>query len=259
MKALLTSIYIFINFTCFAQSAISTSASRIYFTENGNKEQMFVVHNPDTTYALELGLSFHDWQYDSIGNNKTYDSGTLANSLSDYLNLPSGNHITLPPGATDTIHIAIQSIQDDDIPVRTAMLYLTQLSRDKEQSQAFIQTLVQMGIKIYYKNKEYPQPKIDLGNFSLNQSTYGTKDLKLSVANRGNIWQDGKIQYELLNLETREMVKLDEVAFFSLPDDKQWISINLPSSLKKGKYVAYAQLVPATNHGINNIELIFTN
>lgn len=259
MKPLLTSICILINLTCFAQSAISTSASRIYFTATSNKEQIFVVHNPDTTYALELGLSFHDWQYDSIGNNKIYDSGTLTNSLSDYLNLPSGNHITLPPGATDTIHIAIQNIQEDNIPVRTAMLYLTQLSRDQEQNQAFIQTLVQMGIKVYYKNNEYPQPKIDLSNFSLNQSTHGTKDLKLSISNKGNIWLDGKIHYELFNLETREMIKLHEVEFFSLPYDKQWITINLPDNLRKGNYVAYAQLVPATNYGINNIELIFTN
>lgn len=259
MKALLTSIYIFISFTCFAQSAISTSVSRIYFTAASNKEQIFVVHNPDTANTLELELSFQDWQYDSIGNNKIYDSGTLANSLSNYLNLPSGNHITLPPGATDTIHIAIQHIQNDNIPVRTAMLYLTQLSRDKEQNQAFIQTLVQMGIKVYYKNEEYPEPKIDLGNFSLDQADHGTKDLKLSIHNRGNIWLDGKIHYELFNLETREMIKLDGIEFYSLPDDRQWINISLPDNLKEGSYIAYAQLIPATNNGINNVELIFTN
>lgn len=259
MKVLLTSICIFISLACFAQSAISTSASRIYFTAVGNKEQLFVVHNPDTSYALELGLSFHDWQYDSIGNNKIYESGTLANSLSNYLSLPSGNHITLPPGATDTIHIAIQNIQEDNIPVRTSMLYLTQLNRNEEQNQAAIQALVQMGVKVYYKNDEYPEPKIELGNFSLDQSTHEAKNLKLSIHNRGNIWLDGKIHYELFNLETREMIKLDGIEFYSLPDDKQWINISLPDNLKKGNYIAHAQLMPATNNGINNVELIFTN
>lgn len=257
MKALLTSICIFITLACFAQSAISISVSKIYFTAAGNKEQIFIITNPDSSYALELGLSFYDWSYDSIGNNKIYESGTLVNSLSNYLNLPSGNHIILPPGATDTIQITIQDIPNDTIPVRTSMLYITQLSGNKGQSQAAIQALVQMGIKIYFKNNEYPEPNIELDNFSLEQTTNEIKSLRLSIYNKGNIWLDGKIHCKLLNLDTREMVKLEGTEFFSLPTDKQWLSINLPDNLQKGNYIAYAQLEPATNNGINNVELIF--
>src|SRR5690606_10658713 len=129
MKVLLTSIYIFISFNCYAQATISVSASRIYFAAGGSKEEIFVIKNPNKHDTLEIELSFQDWDYDSIGNNRIYPAGELATSLANYLSIRSGNYITLAPGATDTIRLAVQTIPTDSIPVRTAMLYLAQINK----------------------------------------------------------------------------------------------------------------------------------
>lgn len=260
MKALLTGICLFIQLSCFAQTALSISASRIFFAAGGSKEEIFIIKNPNKQDTLEIELSFQDWDYDSIGNNRIYPAGELAISLANYLSIRSGNYITLAPGATDTIRLAVQTIPTDSIPVRTAMLYLAQINKvNTNIASSAIKMFVQMGIKIYYKNSGYPMPEIQLSNFSLVGRNQENKSLKLSFHNKGNIWLDGNIQYELLNLDTREMIKLGKTEFFSLPADKQQVKIDLPMNLKPGNYKAYAFVEPLTNNGINNLELIFTN
>src|SRR5690606_31820711 len=215
MKVLLTSIYIFISFNCYAQATISVSASRIYFAAGGSKEEIFIIKNPNKHDTLEIELSFQDWDYDSIGSNRIYPVGELATSLANYLSIRSGNYITLAPGATDTIRLAVlQTVPTDSIPVRTAMLYLAQINKvNINTASSAINMFVQMGIKIYYKNSEYPMPEIQLSNFNLVGRNQENKSLKLSFHNKGNIWLDGIIQYELLNLDTREMIKLGKTEF----------------------------------------------
>src|SRR5690606_1502842 len=128
MKALLTGICLFIQLSCFAQTALSVSTSKIYFAAAGTKEDFFIVKNPNKNDTLEIELSFQDWDYDSIGNNNIYPVGELAISLANYLSIRS-KYITLAPGATDTIRLAVQTIPTDNIPIRTAMLYLTQIEK----------------------------------------------------------------------------------------------------------------------------------
>src|SRR5690606_285132 len=106
------------------------------------------------------------------------------------------------------------------VTVRTAMLYLTQLDKESEITAA-IKSLVQMGVKFYYKNNEYPKPQIQLSDFYLLQNDEKTKKLSLLIHNSGNTWLDGTIYYELLNLDTREIIKIGKTDFFSLPADKQ--------------------------------------
>lgn len=258
MKAILTSVCLFIQLSCFAQNAITISSSKIYFAEGGGKEQSFIIRNLDTSDTLNIKLSFQDWEYDSLGDNRVCNAGELANSLANYLIINSDNHLILAPGATDTIRISVQDIPTDSITVRTAMLYLTQLDKKNLVPNA-IKALVEMGVKIYYKNNEYPNPQIRLSNFNLVKNDSKTKRLKLCLQNTGNIWLDGTIYYELLNLDTREMIRLGKTEFFSLPSDKQQVKIELPMNLKHGKYKAYALVEPLTNNGINKLELIFTN
>jgi P pilus assembly chaperone PapD len=259
MKAILTSVCLFIQLSCFAQAAISISTSRIYFAEGGSIEQTLIVENPNRNDILNIKVSVQDWNYDSLGNNRVYNAGELTNSLANYLTINSGNYITLAPGATDTIRIAVGDIPaTDSIPVRTAMLYLTQLDKEGETSST-LKTLIQMGVKIYYRNNEYPKPQILLTNFDLVKSDQKTKKLRLFIHNVGNTWLDGTIQYKLLNLDTREMIRLGKTEFFSLPSDNLQVNINLPTDLERGNYKAFALAEPLTNNSINNLELTFTN
>jgi len=257
MKAILTSICLFIQLGCFAQTAISVSESRIYFVEGGSKEQTVIVRNPDLNDTLKIELSFKDWKYDSLGNNKIYSSGELKTSLANYLTINSGNYMNLAPGAADTIRITIRPILKDSITVRTAMLYLTQLEQE-DMIPSAIKTLIQMGIKLYYKNNEYPLPQIQLSNFNIVKNAQKSQ-LQLSLYNTGNTWLDGIVHYNLLNLDTREMIKIGKTIFFSLPADTLKASIDLPTDLKRGNYKAYALIEPLTNNSINNLELTFTN
>jgi hypothetical protein len=258
MKSILTVIIcMFVQFNSFAQNAIAVSASRIYFGEGGSKEQAFIIKNPNSNDTLNIKVSVHDWDYDSLGNNRVYNVGELANSLANYLTIYPGNYKTLAPGATDTIRISIKDVPADSITVRTAMLYLTQLDKENIVPTA-IKALVQIGVKIYYKNNNPSKSEIQLSDFNFEQNRKEGNRLKLLIHNTGNIWLDGTIHFNLLDLNTREMIRLGKSEFFSLPADKQWLSIELPDNLRSGKYKAYAELVPITNNSINNVELIFT-
>lgn len=257
MRTILIAICLFIQYNSFAQNAIAVSVSKIYFAGEGNKEQNLIVRNPDINDTLKIRLSFQDWKYDSLGNNSIYNAGELTNSLSNYLLINSKDYIILAPGATDTIRISVMNIPEDNMTVRTAMLYLTQL--DKENIvPAAIKTLVQMGVKIYYKNSEYPLPQVQLSNFNIIKKEQKSQ-LHLSLNNTGNTWLDGHINYQLLNLDTGEIIKIGKTEFFSLPADNLQVSMDLPKNLKHGNYKAYAFLEPLTNNGINKLELTFTN
>lgn len=262
MKAILTVIiFLFLQYDCFAQSAIAISASRLYYAEGGSKEQSFVIKNLNSNDTLNIRISVHDWNYDLFGNNKVYPAGELATSLANYLTIDSGDYITLAPDAVDTIRVTINAIPNDGVTVHTAMLYLTQIEKPHINTTSLaINMVVQVGVKIYYKNKEHTNSELQLSNFKLvKKDPQNNQSLMLSIHNSGNIWLEGVIKYELLNLDTREMIRLGNTEFFTLPADKQQVSINLPPNLKNGSYKAYALVEPITNNGINNVELIFTN
>jgi P pilus assembly chaperone PapD len=242
-----------------AQAGITVSPSRLYFQPGAKTEQKLTITNPNKDRSLELGISLNDWAYDSLGNNITYEPGTLPTSCARNVQILPGTYFTLAGGETKEISVVMTADTGAAVPIRTAMLYLTQLNPGDATSGsgAAIKVTVRMGIKLYATNNAGGVPDMDITDFVTEEQDGKTTGLKLYVNNTGNIWLDGKINYEVMNKETGKKTKLDFEEFYSLPGDHRIFKMALPATLAKGNYTATAIINYGKNDGLKLAELDF--
>ena len=192
---------IFLSLNSFAQAGITASPSRLYFSPGTKSEQTIVVVNPSSDKNLEVGISLNDWKYDSLGNNIVYGIGELDNSCAKYIKILPSAFFTLAPGESKNVSISISGVPEAaNIPVRTAMLYLTQLNpgESKGQNGAAIKVTVRMGVKIYYTSKAGATPDIEITNLTTEQQKDTLKGLRLTFDNTGQLWANGSIKFDFL-------------------------------------------------------------
>ena len=246
-----------------AQAGITASPSRLYFKPGNKTTQTITVTNPNQDRALELGISINDWMYDSLGNNVTYDAGTLPTSCAQNIQILPGSYFTLAAGETKEVTIVMNPIVDNKdsvVPIHTAMLYLTQLNPSPATTQngAAIKVTVRMAIKVYQTNNPAATPNVEITNFATVEQDKRITDLKLGIDNTGDTWFEGNITYELLNKVTGKKTKLEPEEFYSLPGDKRVFTAVVPKELKKGTYTATAVVNYGNAEGLKLAELDFT-
>lgn len=237
--------------TAINAQGISVSPSRLYYTlqQGINGSQRIRVDNP-SKYPMEIGISVGDWNYDSLGNNRMYETGTLKASCAKWLQILPGSYFTLQPGGQQWVSVAmtVPANADTSVPLRTAMIYFTQLNAigpsHKDQKGAAIQIRVQMGVKIYHNFSTADTKGMEITNFQ--DTTISDKDKKqqhvlcLQLQNTGRMWVEGSIKWELLNEQNGKKIKLDDTNVYSLPGDNRYIIQALPATMTKGKYSATA-------------------
>jgi P pilus assembly chaperone PapD len=227
----------------FAQAGITASPSRLFFSPGNKSEQTITVVNPSSDKNLEVGITLNDWKYDSLGSNVIYTAGELDNSCAKYIKILPSAFFTLAPGESKNVIISTAGVPEDaNVPVRTAMLYLTQLNPGdgKNENGAAIKVTVRMGIKIYYSAKVGATPELEITNLETKDEAGAVKGLRLNFDNTGQLWASGTIKFEFLNKGTGKKYKLDPVEFYTLPGDKRIFDTALPKGMDKGKYTTTA-------------------
>src|SRR5690606_18725069 len=115
-----------------AQTGISVSPPRTYFALNPGQSEtkVILVSNPSKTNTLELSVALNDWEYDQSGNNDIQYAGTLPTSNASWINVLPQSFFSLAPGASHELRVqmTVPENASDSIPVRTAMLYVTQIN-----------------------------------------------------------------------------------------------------------------------------------
>lgn len=243
-----------------AQAGITASPTRLYFKPGSKQEQKVMVTNPNKDKALEIGASLNDWNYDSLGNNISYDAGTIATTCAGNVKVLPGSYFTLAPGESKELSVSVSGVASDaNTPVCTAMLYLTQLNPGDGTAQngAAIKVTVRMGIKIYYTDLPDGKANMEITNFMTRKEGDKVSALKLYVDNTGSIWLNGTIHYDLLNKENGKKYQIPAQEFYSLPGDKRLFESALPPGMDKGKYTATAIVNFGTNEELKLAELDF--
>ena len=132
------------------------------------------------------------------------------------------------------------------IPVRTAMVFLTQLNATPTAAAngASVRVALQVGTKIYHSFSEHNDPSVVVTNFTdMAPDSNGSarqQQLELTLENNGQGWVEGSIETELFNQATGKKTRLEEIPLYSLPGDRRKITIRLPASLAGGLYLATA-------------------
>lgn len=249
MKALIFSILCLtvLQTQTFAQAGITVSPGKLYYkiAPGNTGTQKITVSNPNNR-ELQIGISLSDWDYDSLGNNNTYNAGTLKTSCSDWIKVLPGSYFTLQPNEKRDLDIVftVPPGAETEVPVHTAMLFLTQLNPGDVLAKdgTSIRVSVRMGIKLYHSFTQEEKRGIEIVNFkdvaAVNSQTPDFLELQLN--NTGKIWLESKIKWEILNTQTGEKEKLNDQSVYSLPGDSRLVRLQLPANLKKGKYSATA-------------------
>jgi P pilus assembly chaperone PapD len=257
----LTLMLVFVSLAAWSQAGITASPTRLYFQPGKKAEQRVTVTNPNADKPLEVGISLNDWNYDSLGNNLSYDAGTIPSSCAKNVTVLPGSYFTLAPGESKEITVSVHDVPNDPAnPVRTAMLYLTQLNPGDGFSEkgAAIKVTVRMGIKIYYTAQTKAKGDVEISNYLAQKKNGKMESLKLYLDNTGSLWVNGTIHYDLLNKETGRKFEIPAIEFYSLPGDKRVFSSNLPADLEKGSYTATAIVNIGDNEELKLAELDFT-
>jgi P pilus assembly chaperone PapD len=252
--------------TLMAQAGMTVSPGKLYYklAPGGTATQKVMVSNPNNR-ELEIGVSMNDWDYDTLGNNQTYDAGTLKNSAASWIQVMPGSYFTLQPNEKRELDIifTVPATANTSIPVNTAMLFLTQLNPGdaKAQDGTSIKVSVRMGVKIYHSFTQAEERDIEVTNFTdilpgKDDKTNGGF-LELSLQNTGKSWLEGKVKWEILNTQTGAKTKLEDQDIFSLPGDKRIIRQSLPANIAKGKYTATAVINYGNKDELKLVELEF--
>lgn len=250
----------------FAQAGLTVSPGKMYFrlAPGTTSSQKVVISNPNNR-ELEVGASISDWDYDSLGNNRMHDAGTLRTSCANWFKVQPGSYFKLQPNERRevTINFTVPADADTSVAVRTAMIFLTQLNPadSKTANGAALKVTVRMGVKIYHSFIEEDKRDLEVTNFrdirqQLADKTNATT-LELEFKNTGKIWLEGKVKWELLNAQTGETIKINDQEFYALPDDDRLIRQQLPPNMKKGRYTATAVINYGNKDELKVAELDF--
>jgi hypothetical protein len=154
-----------------AQAGMTVSPGKLYYklAPGASASQKLTVSNPNNR-ELEIVVSLSDWNYDSLGNNQTYNAGTLSTSNASWVKVMPGQYFTLEPNEKRDLGIVVTvpSNAKSAIPVHTSMLFLTQLNPWDAQSVngALIKVSVRMGVKIYHSFSQTEERDIEVVNFT---------------------------------------------------------------------------------------------
>ncbi len=254
------------SFTAVAQAGMTVSPGKLYYKlgPGTSGTQKLVVSNPNSR-ELEIVVSMNDWNYDTLGNNQTYNAGTLKNSSASWVRVMPGSYFTLEPNEKRELDIVLTVPNDAEtsIPVHTAMLFLTQLNPGDAQTinGATIKVSVRMGVKIYHTFSQAEERDIEVVNFTdiIPPKNEGAKGgfLELNLQNTGKIWLEAIIKWELLNTQTGAKTKLSDQEIFSLPGDKRIVRQGLPDNLPNGQYTATAIINYGNKDEFKLVELEF--
>lgn len=263
---LLTIVLIGSHKELWAQAGMTVSPGKLYYKlpPGASATQKIVVSNPNNK-ELEIGVSMNDWDYDTLGNNQTYDAGTLKSSGSAWIQVMPGSYFTLQPNEKRELDIifTVPGDANTTIPVHTAMLFLTQLNPGdaKAADGTSIKVSVRMGVKIYHAFSQVEEKDIEVVNFTdilpAQEDKTNGGFLELSLQNTGKMWLEGKVKWEILNTQTGSKTKLEDQDIFSLPGDKRIVRQTLPANIPKGKYTATAIINYGNKDELKLVELEF--
>ncbi len=227
-----------------AQTGLSVSPPRTYFTlgPGQTETKQILVSNPSKTNTLELSASFSDWEYDSIGNNVMAQAGQLSNSCAQWIDILPQSFFSIAPGESYELDVRmnVPDTLSETEPVHTCMLFITQInpSDGVNEQGANIKIAVRSGIKLYHRSTAARNANVEIVDFAYNSAK--PNHIKFAFENTGNVWTDGTISCDLLNQETGQKTKLEDVVFYSMPGDYRYLYFQLPEELAPAKYIATA-------------------
>jgi len=226
---------------------ISVSPSRIFFKgEPGQIVTHAITFSNSSQAELNFISSIKDWNRDSLGVKQYYSVGELPESNGAWLSFTESS-VQLAPGETKVVNLSMTIPADKGLNELTqSMVFFTQVkeqSKGNQQQGLAINILLEMGVQVYHVPAGLERGDLEFVAFEDRGIVPLAKDsvrqMAIKIQNTGQINKDAYLRFELTNMETGEEIPIETTAMALLPNAEQWISVNLPATLK-GRYLAVA-------------------
>jgi hypothetical protein len=237
----------------------SISPSRIFFTGAPGET---VTQTIDFTNTSKDALSFvtriQDWSRDSTGN-KVYANTLSPNSNAKWISL-SENSVVIQPGEVKKVIVSLH-IPLGANKLSHTMLFFTQVKpQQKIESPKVaigVNVLMEVGVQIYYTPTGLKAGDLEFMAFEdrgiVKNGEKTVRRVAIKIYNRGEINKDAFLRLELTNKETGEEIKIEPTTVAMLPEEKQWVMVDLPANLK-GKFLTVAMLDAGSSYDLKVAE-----
>ena len=193
---------------------------------------------------MQFRLYLNDWIRDTVGGHEYYEPNTISRSCSRWVTL-NKNFIELEPGKSTqiTIKLTIPDSANTD-EMKWSMLFVETVEENTAQASknatAAVQNLLRIGIHIYQTPPSLTDKQIKA--FDLKPMPGQEKKYQLICQNTGNVMIQCKSYLELASVVDGQKIKLDPIDFPMFPQQKRYVTFELPANIQKGKYSALAVL-----------------
>ena len=200
-----------------------------------------------TDAGVQLRVYLSDWKRDSLGKHQYSESGTLANSCAQWINIDK-TFIEVPSGATIPLNVTLK-IPDSATSVKEmkwAMVFIEVVTEKKAMQDTGVSTAVlpifRMGVHVYQTPPNLGKKELKMLSFDKVFQSSDSTVYSINCENVGDVHVRVKSSLELTNLTDGTKTKLgpDPVSIF--PGARRRIYYKLPATLPKGKYSLLAVL-----------------
>ena len=222
----------------------------------GNSESQVVNITNGSDKKMQFRLYLNDWIRDTVGGHEYYEPNTISRSCSRWVTL-SKNFIELEPGKSTqlTIKLTIPDSANTD-EMKWSMLFVETVEENTAQASknatAAVQNLLRIGIHIYQTPPSLTDKQIKA--FDLKPMPGQEKKYQLICQNTGNVMIQCKSYLELASVVDGQKIKLDPIDFPMFPQQKRYVTFELPANIQKGKYSALAVLVGGEDISLEAVE-----
>lgn len=228
------------------------------YTLGAGQSETQVIHLSNSSpKKVQFRLYLNDWVRDTMGGHIYYKADTLSRSCATWITLGS-NFIELEPGQSKELTVKLQAPDDGKSTkeMKWAMLFIETVeeanSANNKAAQATVRNLLRIGVHIYQTPPTVTEKAVKV--FDLRPSKDMANTYMLVCQNTGQVMLDCKSYLELASLKDGSKVKMDPVEFPMFPDQKRYVTFELPKNLSKGKYSVLAVVDGGEDMSLEAIE-----
>lgn len=225
----------------------------------GNSESQVINITNGSDKKMQFRLYLNDWIRDSVGGHEYYEANTHPRSCSRWVTL-NKNFVELEPGKSTqvTIKLTVPDSADATNEMKWSMLFVETIEENTAQNSknatAAVQNLLRIGIHIYQTPPNLNDKQIKA--FDLKNVAGEDKKYQLLCQNTGNLMIQCKSYLELASMSDGQKTKLEPVDFPLFPQQRRYVTFELPANMPKGKYSALAVLDGGEDLSLEAVESV---
>ena len=233
-----------------------------FHLQNINSAETKVIrisNNSSKTQSFELSLG--DWTRKKDGAHEYFKPNTNPYSCASWIKLDK-NFIEIPADSFGEIALTLQATNkpQDLETMKWAMLFIQGANLKKpvtngpNEAKASVQEIIRMGIHIYQTPPSLTESLAKA--ISLTSTKENPKVYDFEIENIGKIMINGRSHLEITNLTSSEETITETIEYPVFPGCKRIFPLELPSTIKPGKYSILAVLEYSDNSPLEAVEKV---